>query len=98
LLEKARCYREVEPTLDSANWPCEYATAQKVKLRLPLEAPPPHPPKSDVLFAEADLKPNEIQDLADRLSDIRKAAVISISSSTCVWNSTAAGYRRGGKL
>jgi hypothetical protein len=67
--------RMVEPTVDSATWPCDYAAAQKMKLRRPLRPPPPPPPApKDVLIAEAELKPNEIQDLAEKLPDIRKAA------------------------
>jgi hypothetical protein len=67
--------RMVEPTVDSVTWPCEYAVAQKMKLRLPAEVPSPPPPSTNgLLVAEADLKPNEIQDLADKLPDIRRAA------------------------
>jgi hypothetical protein len=32
----------------------------------------------DILVAEADLRPNEIQDLAERLPEIRKATATSI--------------------
>jgi hypothetical protein len=71
--------RLLERTLDSANWPCDYAGAQSVRLRLPAErpgAPPPPPPpsKPGVLTAEADLRPSQIQDLADALGDLGAAA------------------------
>src|SRR5208337_3166686 len=60
--------RMLEPAIDSAAWPCEYVAAQNVKLRLP-STPPSGPDKPfelrpDVLVAEAELRPNEIQDFA----------------------------------
>ena len=65
----------LEPALDSAAWPCTYAAAQNVKLRIPKgKTPPPPPPPPDVLIAEAELKPNEIQDFAEQLVQLRKAA------------------------
>ena len=70
--------RLLEPTVDSAVWPCDYVTARNLKLRLP-SAPSAGPDKRfelkpDVLVAEADLRPNEIQDFAEQLVEIRKAA------------------------
>jgi hypothetical protein len=52
--------------------------AQNVKLRLP-STPPSGPDKPfelrpDVLVAEAELRPNEIQDFAEQLAELRKAA------------------------
>jgi hypothetical protein len=72
--------RLIERTLDSGPWPCEYTGAQLVKLRLPseqeLRSIPPQPVrKPGVLIAEAALRPNEIQDLADQIADITKATV-----------------------
>lgn len=73
--------RYLETTLDSGTWPCEYPGAQTVKLRIPGTPPPPPPPpstppaKAGVLVAEADLRPNEIQDLADEIGEISAAAV-----------------------
>lgn len=68
----------METTVDSAVWPCDYAAARNVKLRLP-SAPSTGPDKRselkpDVLVAEAELRPNEIQDFAEQLMEIRKAA------------------------
>ena len=69
--------RMVEPTLDSAAWPCDFAGAQNVKLRVP--AGPQKPIevpftlRPNVLTAEAELRPSEIQDLAEQLPEIRKA-------------------------
>lgn len=66
--------RYLVTTVDSAAWPCEYPGAQYVRLRVPKEASPPTPPLSPpppgFLIAEAELHPNEIQDLADALGEI----------------------------
>jgi hypothetical protein len=68
----------LEPTLDSAVWPCDYVAAQNIKLRLPSTPPAGHDEhfvlKPDALVAEAELRPNEIQDFAEQLAEIRKAA------------------------
>jgi transcriptional regulator with XRE-family HTH domain len=72
--------RFLEPTPDSGTWPCDYAGAQTFKLRVSAEqvSPPapglPTQPQPDVLVAETKLRPNEIQDLADRIGTITKAA------------------------
>jgi hypothetical protein len=68
----------LETTLDSASWPVDYPAAQTIKLRVPVNAPtpplPPPPTPEGVLIAEADLRPNEIQNLADALGDLGNAA------------------------
>ena len=70
--------RMVEPTMDSAAWPCDFVGAQNVKLRVP--AGPQKPIevpftlRPNVLVAEAELRPSEVQDLADNIAEIRKAA------------------------
>ena len=58
------------------SWPCEWAGAANVKLRIPKNAPvsPPRP-INDRLTAEAKLEIGEIQSLADHIGDISKAAV-----------------------
>ena len=76
--------RYLETTLDSGAWPCEYPGAQNVKLRVPSKdispapvAPQPlpvMPPKPGVRVAEADLRPNDIQDLADAMGELTAAA------------------------
>jgi hypothetical protein len=70
--------RYLETTIDSAPWPVDYPAAQTVKLRIPVNAPPlppPLPPKPEgVYVAEADMRPNEIQNLADALGDLGNAA------------------------
>lgn len=77
--------RYLETTLDSSAWPCEYPGAQTVRLRVPGKEPSPVsefpptlpvlPPRPGVRVAEADLRPNEIQDLADVIGDLTTAAV-----------------------
>jgi hypothetical protein len=41
----------------------------------PPPPPPPPPPTPGVLVAEAELQPNQIQDLAEQVADIKKAAI-----------------------
>ncbi len=72
--------RYLETTLDSAPWPCELSGAQTVRLCVATgkpEPPPPQPPplQPGVRIAEAELKPNEVQDLADVMGELRAAAV-----------------------
>lgn len=70
--------RMLERTIDSAPWPSDSAGCGSVKLKLP-PTPQPQPqaqPKpAGVYIAESDMRPSEIQDLADHLGDIQKAAV-----------------------
>lgn len=68
----------VQHVADSGAWPCELAEAGRVDLRLPAQAPPRKPddqlrPKG-TRTAKAQLKSGQIQDLADRVADITKAA------------------------
>ena len=74
--------RLLERTSDSDPWPCDYVGAQAIKLQVPREPSPeparrPEPPQPTpgVLVAEADLRLNEIQDLADSIANIGQAAV-----------------------
>ncbi|MBI4454518.1 MAG: ATP-binding protein [Acidobacteria bacterium] len=72
--------RLLERTLASGPWPCEYTGAANVKLRIAKEEVIPPvllPPlrKPGVLVAESELRANEIQDLADQIGEITKAAV-----------------------
>jgi hypothetical protein len=61
---------------ESADWPCEFAGAQHVQLEIPPEIHDPDPPyPSGVLVAEADLEAHGIQDLADQIPEITKAAI-----------------------
>ncbi len=68
--------RYLMTTADSGVWPCEYPGAQYVRLCTTKETPPlpPPPPKPGVFIAEADLRPNEIQDLADAMGELTSTA------------------------
>jgi hypothetical protein len=82
--------RFIELTLDSASWPCDYAGAAAVRLRLSpepgkvqrIEYPLPDKWSRDLvrdetdgtLVAEAGLRANQLQDLVDRIADITRAA------------------------
>lgn len=72
--------RYLERTADSGNWPCDFAGATGVELRVPKEEPHPRVderlvPKPGVLIAAAELRPNQIQDLAEQVSEVAKIAV-----------------------
>ena len=73
--------RLLERTVDSGPYPCDYAGAQQVKLRVPKTKPiikqkdeVTNPP-AGVLTATAYLKPGEVQDFADQIGDIGNVAV-----------------------
>ncbi len=69
--------RWVELSKDSAAWPCEITGAQQVIIQVPTavrEAPPVPRPRG-LLSAEAVLEANAIQDLADQIPEIARAAV-----------------------
>jgi len=66
-----------ELAVDSGPWPCDYGTAQTVRLRMQtgIEVPPPPPPPpAGRLSAEADLTPAQIQDFADVIGEVASAA------------------------
>jgi hypothetical protein len=69
----------LELTLDSGTWPCPLSAAQSVKVRVPVgtqrPATPATQPSPGVHIAEAELKPNQLQDLADIVGDLVHAAV-----------------------
>jgi hypothetical protein len=70
--------RLLERSANGGPWPCEAPDASKVCLRLPQSPSPvikPPDTKPGVLTAEADLKASEVQDLADQMGEISKAAV-----------------------
>jgi hypothetical protein len=72
--------RILERTESSGGWPCDYAYAKTVVLRVPQQqTPPPSPqptpaPRPGVRIAKAELRPNQIQDLADQISEITRVA------------------------
>lgn len=79
VIEGAVRARALEITIDSGPWPCDLSGARAVKLRVPAAGTPviPSPPvqRPGRHVAAAELKPNELQDLADVVGDIVKAAV-----------------------
>jgi len=85
-IQSALTIHYLERTPDSGPWPCNLANAASVLLLVPTaEAAPPvltPSPGSQirevppgVLIAEAELGTGEIQDLAEQVSEIKKAAV-----------------------
>lgn len=74
-IEQALRRRLLERAPDSGPWPCDYADAQQVKLRVPsVPSPPPPVVEEDLWVAEAELEPYQIQDLADVIGEVVKAA------------------------
>ena len=69
--------RWIELSNDSAAWPCDLANAQQVILQVPSTAreEPSEPKPRGLLMAEDVLEANGIQDLADQIPAIFKAAV-----------------------
>lgn len=69
----------LERTIDSGPWPCDLAGAGAVKLRVAsghVPSPAPKPKTAPgVLVAEAEVGPREIQDLAEEIGEITKAAI-----------------------
>ena len=78
-IEDAIRARWIELKDGDASWPCDLAGAKHVVLRVPsgeTGIKPPKPPKPPgLLVAEAVLEANGIQDLADQVPEIAKAAV-----------------------
>ncbi len=70
--------RLIELAAGSAAWPCDFPGARSVTLGIAASAgrliEPAFTLKPDVLVAEAELRPSEIQDLADLLSELKKIA------------------------
>lgn len=70
--------RFLELAVDSMEWPVDFSGAQRVKLKLPAEAPPQPqlpPTAPGVLVAQSELRPDQIQDLADQIAELTKLAV-----------------------
>ena len=77
----------LETTLDSAVWPVDYPAAGTIKLSVPVQsASPVHyqqsavapayvaQPPAGTFATEAELRANELQDLADALGELGTAA------------------------
>jgi len=73
--------RLFERSEDSGSWPCEFSEAASVTLRVPSQVVPPgNPPVTSTpsvapgtLVAQAKLRPDEIQNLAECMGDLIKA-------------------------
>ena len=78
VIEDAVRARLIEHIPTPGNWPCDFSGAQSVKLKVAAEAPKtaqtPAAKPRESLTTEADLKPNQIQDLADQIGEIVKLA------------------------
>jgi len=75
----------LERTIDSKSWPCDYGDAQWIKVRVPQGVTPPpvpggatggYPPPvpAGKRIAEAEIQPNELQDLAEIMGELLSAA------------------------
>jgi hypothetical protein len=76
-IDGALSARFLELAEDSGPWPCDISGANAVKLQVPSKIPPPPPPpppKPGVVVAEAELTPSEIQNLAEQVGALTKAA------------------------
>jgi hypothetical protein len=83
-IEGAFAAHYLERTLDSGPWPCDLGGAPAVLVRLPVASPPPQPPKpvqpptppkKGSLTAAASLRPHQVQELAEQIPALTKAAV-----------------------
>jgi hypothetical protein len=83
-IDSALRARVLERAVDSGPWPCEFAGASAVRLCLPGKTPAVQPPvvvppaiqkRPGVVVAEADLKPAQVQDLAEQVGELAKVAV-----------------------
>lgn len=67
--------RLVELASDSSPWPCGFSGARLVKLRIPEHSGAiPLPVPAGAKIAKAELRPNELQDLADVIADFAREA------------------------
>ncbi|MCG3190932.1 MAG: hypothetical protein DIJKHBIC_00155 [Thermoanaerobaculia bacterium] len=72
--------RLLERSLDSGPWPCDFGGASMVKVQVPLESPGETSSsempeaRAQGFSAEAELSPNELQDLADIVGELGKVA------------------------
>jgi hypothetical protein len=84
-IDSALRARVLERAVDSGPWPCEFAGASSVRLCLPGKTPVIQPPvivvppvvekRPGVVVAEANLKPAQVQDLADQVGELARVAV-----------------------
>jgi hypothetical protein len=84
-IEGAFAAHFLDRTLDSGPWPCDLGGASSVRVRLPVAAalapppavqpPPPPPTEKGSLRAAASLRAHQVQELAEQLPALTKAAV-----------------------
>ena len=69
--------RWIEPSDDSAAWPCDLSGAQQAIFQVPstVREKPSEPKPRGLLMAEDVLEANSIQDLAEQIPELTKAAV-----------------------
>jgi len=71
----------LERTIDSKPWPCDFGDAQWIKIRVPQGVNPPPvsgsqtegyvvPPPAGKRIAEAEMQPNQLQDMADIMGEL----------------------------
>lgn len=76
-IEGAIRSRFIERAPDSGEWPCDLGGAAQAKFCVPgtpPPPPPPPPPPTGKRVAEAEVTSYEIQELSDKLSEIKKAS------------------------
>lgn len=70
--------RLIERTTTSGAWPCEFSSATSAIFKLANSSPPPPPPPNTTpptpgaRTGEAELRPNQVQDLAEIMGDLLK--------------------------
>jgi hypothetical protein len=70
--------RLLERSVDSGPWPCDRAGAAAVLVHLSGKVPPPRPPPppaTGVRVAQAELRRNQLQNLADQVGELTRTAV-----------------------
>jgi hypothetical protein len=104
-LATARRARVVERTVDSGPWPCEFAGASAVRLALPGKTPGIEPPdivqpavqkRPGVVVAEADLKPAQVQDLAEQVGELACDGTSESGGASAATAPAAAGRKTTG--
>jgi len=77
--------RYLERTIDSKPWPCDFGDAQWIKVRIPHDVTPPPAPGGPTggyvvptpagkRIAEAEMHPNQLQDLSEIMGDLLSTA------------------------
>ena len=72
VIDSAIRARHLEVSPGSISWPCDFSEAKKMKIQLSKEKP--LPPIKRLLTADAELRADQIQDFAEKISDIKRIA------------------------